>query len=110
MSTTNKISMVDEMAGVVAIRHADANGYKVQISADDARDPKSRWGAFASCEGDALGFFADKSFANRKSAERTAVKYLEERAARMATNAAQFVASTQDDVISHNAVPAGFSW
>lgn len=107
-----EINMTEEMAGGVAIRHTGAVGYKVQISADQPRDPKSRWGAFASNEGLALGFFAGKSFANRKTAERAAIQYLEDRAAGSVPVAkvAPFVASTGDDVIQHNTVPAGFSW
>jgi hypothetical protein len=59
-----------------------------------------------------LPYFEGKTYANQKTAERAAIRYLEERAAKHipVQKVCAFKASTSDDVLQHSAPPAGFSW
>ena len=69
-AANDKVTMTEELASVVAYRHEDLPGFKVQTSPDCPTDAASEWSAFATRDGDTLLQFAGKSFKNRKSAER----------------------------------------
>ena len=98
----DKIHTKNDLAGVVCYTHDDLPNLKVQISPDQPKDPKSRWSAFASCEGVALLYFAGKSFAKQRTADRAVRNYLVEKAAKSTPieRKSSWVPSTGDDVIT----------